>query len=170
LRFLRKTKSRMTSATFGIDRPSPLQGLISAFEGKPRACAGTQPRSGDRVQPRAQALGKGEIRKPALKGRKKHGANLRQCGRHKPSPAFADARDATRARAHQQGRNLRCHGHPADGRPGHHARAVDEYAIGGWPTFDFPKPTPPQLRLPHLSRFSKGARDPAEGEKILTFD
>jgi len=27
--------------------------------------------------------------------------------------------------------------------------------IGGWPTFDFLSPAPPQLRLPHPSRFRK---------------
>ena len=36
--------------------------------------------------------------------------------------------------------------------------AKDKFLVGGWPTFDFfLMPPPPQLRLPHLSRFSKGA-------------
>ena len=33
--------------------------------------------------------------------------------------------------------------------------------IGGWPTFDFFMLAPPQLRLPHPSRFSKGAHSSA---------
>jgi hypothetical protein len=43
-----------------------------------------------------------------------------------------------------------------------------EISFGGWPIFDFPRLVPPQLRLPHLSWFSKGARDAAESEAILT--
>src|SRR5712691_5379735 len=53
----------------------------------------------------------------------------RRPGRHHGrSPSAHYARDAL-ARAQRQGRNLRRHGHPPGGRPGHHARAVDEYAV-----------------------------------------
>jgi hypothetical protein len=39
--------------------------------------------------------------------------------------------------------------------------------LGGWLTFDFFKLAPPQLRLPHLSRFSKGAHSSADSWRLF---
>jgi Helix-turn-helix len=43
-----------------------------------------QPRACPELAEGVQALGKGETSKQGLKGRKRRGANLRQCRRHKP--------------------------------------------------------------------------------------
>src|SRR6202050_1764808 len=56
----------------------------------------------------------------------------------------------------------------AAGGPAFDLSGISSKVGGGWRIFDLFVRARLQLRLPHLSRFSKGARDAAESERILT--